>query len=160
MVVEASPLLDAPPTAPMWGPCLHHLAPHLTSFTLHMGHVGPTAADLRHLLSCEHLTHLSLTGAYSNPGRRDAVDQEPQGLDAAGLLVVAQLRPLTSAELLLDVQPSRGLTLEQLLGAPAVAPVAEDVLQIKEESGWPLNLVRHAVCCPRGGECIWELLLT
>jgi hypothetical protein len=114
-----------------------------------MSHVGPTAADLRHLLSCDHLTHVSLTGAYSNPGRRDGVDQEPQGLDAAGLLVVAQLRPLTSAELLLDVQPSRGLSLEQLLAAPAVAPVAEEVLQIKEEFGWPLNLVRQLMCWPR-----------
>jgi hypothetical protein len=125
----------------MWGPSLHHLAAHLTSFTLHLGSHGFGADDLRHLLACQHLTSLKLGDASLAP-----TGHHLRGLDAAGLLVVAQLRPLTAAELPVNLEGSpEEETLEELLAKPAVAPVAEEVLQVQEDSGRPLNLVRHSL---------------
>jgi hypothetical protein len=93
---------------------------------------------LHHLLACQNLQHLKLAPASSD------IPSNLHGLSAAGLLVVAQLQPLTSAELVLDVGPDQwqAFTPEQQLKAPGVGQeVVQEALQVKQQRAGPLTMV-------------------
>jgi hypothetical protein len=110
---------------------------------------------LHHLLACQNLQHLKLA-----PASLDG-SSSFRGLTAAGLLVLAQLPPLTSAELVLNVSSSHWVhlpwisdtDLEDMLpvGLPNLGPqlrapgvpqeVAEEVIQMCQERRWPFIVV-------------------